>query len=282
MVIAYGRFAKDDGMVVDIRKYKHSSNVFFDCTFWSDFTDENERLYIACTGNFYIKSIHNVSTNEDYEPFIRCISIFQKMINGYPYNFGAVTSSDVWNLSGLMDDDSKNDLVVPDYMNRFFNNFCNQVQEIKINTLMLNFHDEYADQDVYGFLKLKELFWSKNMNTIELIKFVKLFRNTINTMSIIHMYSPSVGFESSIELNEGFEIELKKLMAFINSSSAIKNRFKYLIIVNPKIDDLDAFIVEKKDYYITKYGWMMEKRQYHDIKKNSKCNDTIYFFPIVT
>ena len=277
MEIAYGRFAKEDGMVVDIRKYKDSQNVVFNCRFWSDFTEENERLYIACTGVFFIKSIHNVSTTEDYEPFIQSISIFQEMIDGYAYTFGAMTSRDVVCLSELLHDNQENEMNVPDYIRQFFNNFCNQIKVININMEWINEHDESSKFGNYGFVRLKELFWKNE--SIELIKFAKLFRNTISKITIYN--AEARDYVTSIELDSGFETELVKFMIFINSSAPIKNRFKSLIIVNPKIDDIDTFIDEKKDYYITKYGWMVEKGPYHDIKRNAKCHDTIYFFPIV-
>ena len=278
MAIAYGRFAKDDGMVVDIRKYDVSPVSVFNCRFWSDFTEENERLYIGSLHKFYLKTIHNVSTKEDYRSFVQSIDILRTMIAGYPYTFGTVSSSDALCLSGLMNDNKKNNIGVPVYIEKFFNNFCNQIKQIRINMRYINMNLYHgATFDVHRFLHLKKLFW--NNNNIELIKFAKLFRNSINSITIYYIRRHE--YESSIELNSGFEMELIKLLSFINSSSSIKNRFKSLIIVKPKIDNLNAFIHKKKDFYIKKYGWMAEIRPYHDIQRNSKCNDTIYFFPIV-
>ena len=276
MAIAYGRFAKDDGMVVDIRKYNYSPISVFDCRFWSDFTEENERLYVGSLHEFFVKTIHNVSTREDYSPFIRSISILQMMINGYGYQFGAVSSSDVKCLSALMKDTVDNDIFSSDYIRRFFNNFCNQIRTISLNMFWINCNDQYADHGYHGYSGLKQLFWRND--SIELIQFAKLFKNTIHTITV---FDAPNRFDSSIELNAGFETELVKLMTFINSSSAMKNRFEALIIVKPKSDNLDQFINRKKDIFIKKYGWMLEKRPYHDIKRNSKCNDTVYFFPIV-
>ena len=272
--IAYGRFARDHGMVVDIRKYL-CSTYLFNCQFWSDYTDENERFFLGSLQQFYFKSIHNVSTKEDYEPFIRIIDILQQMIDGYPYQYGHISTEDVSCLDVLINNRVNTDIIVPHYINKFFNNFCNQVEEIKINMDLMNCHDKYAETDQYGFLKLKELFCDSKV--IQLIKFAKLFKNTINTIIIFN----DDKFVPSIELNKGFEVELTKLMAFINSSKVFKNRFKFVIIVNPKIDDLDAFIISKKDFFIKKYGWMLEKRQYYDIKRNSKGDKSVYYFPIV-
>ena len=309
MAVAYGRFAKEDGMVVDVRK-RYTGVSMFNCQFWSDFTDEKERFFIGSLTNFQFKSIHNVSTNEDYQAFTRAIDILQVMIIGFPYQHGRVSSIDVKCLAALLtisdvsnasDDDERHnqqirqqpqkpkvrrseeekgeEIVVPDYVKRFFHNFCNGVKEIKINMLSMNCDDQYAESNLFGHLKLKSLFWKND--SIELIKFVKLFKNTINVISIFDNINPEKGFEKSIELNDEFEMELIKLMIFINLSKAFKNRFKYLIIINPKIDNLDGYIIEKNKYFPKNYGWMLEKRQYYDIKRNSKCNESIYFFPIV-
>ena len=55
MAIAHGRFAGDNGMVVDIRKYEYSPMTVFNCQYWSDFTDENERFYIGSIHYFFSK-----------------------------------------------------------------------------------------------------------------------------------------------------------------------------------------------------------------------------------
>ena len=109
MEIAYGRFAKEDGLVVDIRK-DVSSTSLFNCQFWSDFTEENERFFLGSLQGFVFKSIHSVSTKQNFEPFVRVIDILRWMIDGYPYHFGAVSSSDVLCLSRLMNGDKDHDI----------------------------------------------------------------------------------------------------------------------------------------------------------------------------
>ena len=52
-------------MVIDIRQKTNGSGgciSLFNCAYWSDYTDENERLFLGNLAKFYFKSIHYVKT----------------------------------------------------------------------------------------------------------------------------------------------------------------------------------------------------------------------------
>ena len=123
-------------MVVDIRR-RDTISTLFNCRFWSDFHDENERFFLAALTIFEFKSIHNVPTLENYEQFVRIIGILQTMLNGYSWIYGELVDLDVFNLKSLLLLSESGDLEildsdnfsgngkVPIYIQQLFRNFTN-------------------------------------------------------------------------------------------------------------------------------------------------------------
>merc|ERR1712228_772957 len=88
------------GMVIDILNDKVATPLF-DCSFWSDFTNENERLFIGSLQPFTFETIHYLPLNENYEIFIRVIGILMEMIDGFAYQISAIKRKDFKTLSIL-------------------------------------------------------------------------------------------------------------------------------------------------------------------------------------
>ena len=284
MEIAHGRFAGENGMVVDIQKRDFSAAIVFNCQFWSDFTEENERFYLGCLGQFHFKTIHNISTNENYEAFIRSISILNTMISASPFNFGSVTSSDILCLSSLINGIIKGrDNNIPDYIRRFYDNFRNQITDVVINMYWMNTDDEGAKKwGCYGYVKYKEIFWKTDC--VDLVKLVKIFNNAVKTIIIANLFNTEMGYESSITLDKTFESQLIEFMQFINSSKTIRDRFNHLCVVKPKhsmTSNSKRFVKQRKDSYLRKYRWTLEKRKYVSRDQAKECKDAIFFYPIV-
>lgn len=129
--VAHGTFAKRDGMVIDIINDK-AATPLFNCRFWSDFTDENERFFIGSLIHFDFVTIHHISVQKDYAVFIRPMNILANMIMGFPFNQSAIKSIDVSIVSLLIldyiSDSFSSEVAV--YIHRFFGNFAQNVNKV--------------------------------------------------------------------------------------------------------------------------------------------------------
>ena len=91
------RFA-DDGIVLQIVNIS-SATYFWNCTWWSDYSSESERLFIGGLMPFKFISIRHIGQRKNYENFIFPITVFNTMINGYAQWIRKATESDVKYLS---------------------------------------------------------------------------------------------------------------------------------------------------------------------------------------
>eukprot|EP01084_Bolivina_argentea_P301016 519197_1 len=133
--IANGRFAKSDGLVVDIINDK-MGQFLWDCTYWSDFPEESEILFLGSLFLFEFRSIHDIAAKLDYENLIRPISMFGRMIRGYPYQQCEIKKQDMLCLREYISIVLNEGFVkrtIGTYCMRLFENWINQVYNVEIN-----------------------------------------------------------------------------------------------------------------------------------------------------
>ena len=73
-MVAVGTFGRD-GLVVEIQG-RGGVNSFFDCPYWSDFTDEDEKLFIGGLQEFGFGTIRNIQTKMNYAVFVQAMAMF--------------------------------------------------------------------------------------------------------------------------------------------------------------------------------------------------------------
>merc|ERR1712228_283073 len=148
------------GMVIDILNIK-ASIPLFDCSFWSDFTNENERFFIGSLQRFTFETIHYLPLKEDYQIFIRVIGILMTMIIGYPYVISAIKQKDFNILSILISDhiNDKKSEKIPFYVHNLFKHIVQNVNKIHLNMAWMNRHKEAVEWNQFGYQKLKSLFF---------------------------------------------------------------------------------------------------------------------------
>ena len=64
---------------------KGSALSFFDCPFWSDFADEDEKLFIGGLQLITFGSIRNIKTRRNYGVYVKAISMFHMMTQGWTW-----------------------------------------------------------------------------------------------------------------------------------------------------------------------------------------------------
>merc|ERR1712228_727818 len=136
----------------------------FDCSYWSDCTNENERFFIGSLHEFTFETIHYLPLKENYEIFIRVIGILMRMIDGWPYEISAIKQKDFKTLSVLISDhiNDTHSEKIPFYVHNLFKHIVQNVNKIHLNMFMMNFDKEYAKQNAFGYQKLKSLFFIDN------------------------------------------------------------------------------------------------------------------------
>eukprot|EP01084_Bolivina_argentea_P025535 47488_1 len=78
-------FAKRDGIIVQLQndvRYEGAQQRFFDCSFLSKYSEENERLFISGNYRLRIQSIRIIETAENFETFFHAFYIFDHIISG--------------------------------------------------------------------------------------------------------------------------------------------------------------------------------------------------------
>eukprot|EP01084_Bolivina_argentea_P000670 1233_1 len=198
-------------------------------------------FFIGGLQDFEFLTIHNLSTKENYESFIRPMNMFEEMIVGYPYAIHAIRDIDVECLSVLISNEMNKNIFnpkcknIPPYILKLFNNFTNNIHKIQINMESMSYHLEYAQEEDWGYLLLKPLFFvldnDKNLETINFGKLVKIFTNKLQKIIIFNEVD---GFEESIYLNDLFLREIISGIEIINNSGLQFSAITQLIFIQNK------------------------------------------------
>ena len=270
--IAHGTFAKTEGLVVDIWNRKLGVYLF-DCSFFSDYTDENERFFIGGLQQFSFISIHHMKRKENYESWIKPICILVEMFAGFPFEMSRVKTIDLEALSLLILNSISASTTseiyqIPVYISKLFINFVNNVQQIEINIFLMNKHLEYAKQGFFCYKLLKPLFFLANQNTnsetINYSKLLQIFKRKLKTIMVYNIKAFKK-FNQSIYLDDLFLHEILNGISTIKSSVILSSIFDKFLIVEP-YDNIQHFIEKNKNKF-NKIGWKLNYIQYKHPKR---------------
>lgn len=286
--IAHGTFAKRDGLVVDI--WNSGTGIYlFDCSFFSDYTEENERLFIGGLQVFYFISIHHIRLKEDYKAFIRPMIILSNMFIGFPFEISAVKPIDVTCLSLLILNYlslsfSSKMSKIPVYISTFFANFVNNIEEIEINMYNINNHLEDKQYKQFGYKLLKPLFFISNGNflskkeTVNFSKLLQIFKRKLKTIMVYNIRSVREGWKQSIYLNGLFVTEILNAISIIKKSVILSSIFERFLIIEP-YNNIKNFIKKNQNKF-GKVGWNLNCIQYKHPKRGKICHNCLEIAPI--
>eukprot|EP00483_Globobulimina_turgida_P005057 UN05067 len=219
-IIAWSIFGSR-GVVLDI-KNDNSGAIYFNCNFWSSFTNEDERLYFSGRSPLMFINIHHIPKQEHYKPLVKLITICNQMFTGYPLEGIKPFKSTCKTLNKLikseMDEcylDEPYTSKVPKYISFLFHQFIKQQKEIEINwddwDTHFIYHDKTFKDDVYGYKLFQSIFISDNKSTFRFSILIKLCCN-VQSITIYKLMNSRQGFLSSIKLDEGFVCEIMECM----------------------------------------------------------------------
>lgn len=134
----------------------------FEALFWSDFIEEREYLFIGGLQVFQFLAVHDVPRAKNYGPFIAPMEMMQRMIDGFPYQYGKITASNVDALQLLIENRHKGITTCPKtgmYVNKLFRNLVSNVRRVEIN--MYWFEDGGQWEKNHNMFKVGKSWWSR-------------------------------------------------------------------------------------------------------------------------
>ena len=266
------RFARD-GLVVDISNTRLSIPMF-DCQFWSDYTEENERFFIGSLHDFKFETIRPMMSGENYDVFVHVIGILMFMIGGFVYDISPIDDGDFDCLSDLISDyvNETHSNFIPFYVHRLFANIMQNVKKIRLNMPLMELHDEASKYKEYGFRELKPLFFVDGM-----VNFSKIFKIFNRDLQQIVIFYDDGEFNNSIHLDNMFLEQVLCGILEINENIALKSVFKEILIVNP-FDSIDDFIDENQEIFVCN-GWNLGKTSYQDKRRDARSDNVLSITP---
>ena len=129
----------EHGILLKIQNDKQALS-FFNCVPWSDYPQEDERLFIGGYQWLDIVGIVHVPKCKDYEYYVTGMKMFNQCINGMAQANGSKVLSKYSNpLRKLVKERlGIYNKALPTYMTQLFNTMCNAVQHIKLVPVLLN------------------------------------------------------------------------------------------------------------------------------------------------
>ena len=173
----------------------------FDCSFFSDYTDENERFFIGGLQYFEFLTIHHIKRKEDYMAFIKPINMLAKMFVGFPFRISAIKKIDVECLSSLILNYLSSSLraqicdQIAIYISNLFTNFVNNIEQIEINMDCM-YKDMYTT-GMFGYQLLQSLFFlfddSGSSQTVNYSKLLQIFSRKVKQILVYNIMNEKRG-----------------------------------------------------------------------------------------
>eukprot|EP01084_Bolivina_argentea_P115646 205626_1 len=136
-------FATRDGMIVQLNNdqwYQGANQSFFDCSWISNYLEENERLFVSGSFRLRIESITIIETADNYELFFHAFYLFDSMISSVPVDNMSIKHGDQDILHNITQTRlKKQPNSFTQYINDVFDLFLHAKTQIKI-------HMEYLDK----------------------------------------------------------------------------------------------------------------------------------------
>lgn len=150
------------GVVLDIKNAGDGGR-FFNCNFFSSFTSEDEKLFLANRNSFKFIDIHNIPLKIHYNDMVNLITITDRITNGSSHTGRMPKTKDVSTLKKLIQSEMKTEYTsspyisiykIPKYIAYCFHQLVKNKTHIRINTNVMNKHmwcySKSRAKNVYG------------------------------------------------------------------------------------------------------------------------------------
>lgn len=137
-------FAKSNGIILKLNNdgYQEQFQRFFDCSFLSNYFEENERLWISATNPLRIVSITIIRTAKKYEAIIHALHSFDSIISGIEQLNSRESPSDKALISNLLNlklnGDALDETEYDEYLLNEWNIFLQQREVIHLKLRLMD------------------------------------------------------------------------------------------------------------------------------------------------
>ena len=290
--VAVGLFGSK-GIVIDIKRTP-SGTMFFDCNYWSDFQNEDERFFIGGLVLFNFVTIRDVKHSKDFQKYIKPLTMLDMMIQGFPYSSEKLKKEDRAYLKLMIDQEIQQTLErgliteIPDYCLKLWHNFLCKVEDIIINIFWMGIIEtEYKVTSIqytgkmYGYDIFRPIFFIYDDEEILMTNFdiegtlnLKIFCQMFTNLKTITIFNaPGGTYNDSIKLDELMVNEIFNTFEIINESKSLSLSFQEIRIVQPLGSNVDGFIQENKEMF-HQNGLGLDKIRYKNVRKVS-CDETL-------
>ena len=253
--VAATRFARD-GLVAEF--LAGGSKKFFNCPFWSDFADEDEKLFLGGLIDFTFGSIRNIKTQQNYGVYVQAISMFQLMIRGSTWNstITSITKTHCFAINQLIKEEIAQKVVkgesslIPDYILCLWHNLLVNIEHIELNWNLMDFEQFASKRRLHkcGYKSFGSWFCNEDMTAPAFGAILQLLPN----LEVMSVYQ-DVGFAKSFAMKP--EI-ISNLLECLKMHCSVRQ----IDIVNPKVE-IKHFVARNKEQF-KEIGWRISKKTF--------------------
>ena len=270
----------NDGILVEIQK-SQALTFYWDCSYWSNYTEENERLFIGGLQMLQFMTIRNVERDRNFAPWIRPLTHLDTMIRGWPaVEMGLPSEKHLEKLQELVSLEVDGVSTGEPYVDRLFHHFAANVEFIDINLAihaMSQFLLDGQDRVMYGYRHWRSM-WFKDVDddeSVDICFFLRVFKN-LKTLTVSRW--SGYGWMRSIALDKSFMESIIDAVDLMNDDEDPSADLNELIVMDPDLtesnfDNLQEMVTDYNQTMFGFLGWEMKQITYRrsDIPSFGKC-----------
>lgn len=247
------------GLAVSITNTNQSHCIYFDCTPWSDYIDEAEKLFIGGLCHFELQTIWNMSTApiQNYKLYLEAMGMFDWIVEGWNSEGLTIRQCHAKALELLISEEmngkylmsSNLEFVVPRHVVLLFHHFLQNITDLEV--------DWSCFRRGFGWYShLVPVLSNEDGSGFNLDLFLRILPN----IRSVHIYNEGRTKKPSLPLDSSLNMKLVSAVKYINESDG---RCRTIALVNP-IGDLNAFIRENDAEYRNE-GWVLTKKSFESV-----------------
>ena len=269
------------GIVIHIKRAPIAT-YYWNCSWWSDYSEEDERLFIGGLQPFTFTTIRDIRTKTNYVNFIEPLSMFNRMMIGDSADLREITDGDLNFLRLLIESEIGGDAASTGYpyIDRLFHHYVDNQQDVVFNLEEHRYEVEtWDDIHYYGFKKWRSL-WFKDIaddQSLDISLFLKLFGN-LRSFAVFHR---STRWLKSVRIDDQMMDILLDSVSMIKSDKSLSKSFERLIVVDPDMMgtpfvNLEDVIEEYNDRF-EELGWKMAIGSFTaPFNPSAKCDESLF------
>ena len=183
------------GLVLSLINDNSADSIYFNCTPWSDFVDEDEKLFIGGLTCFDFKTIRNMSTTPvaNYKLYIEAMTMFHYMVEAWPWitknGQSKILKRHSMALELLVSEeterkyDNPSESVVPRYVLLLWHHFLRNMKCLELNWT------KFTRNSVKGpYSHLSPIFRNEDESELFIEKFINILPN-IESVYVFKWYN---------------------------------------------------------------------------------------------